>query len=276
MEKPEPPDFWLMLREALVVRELPRLALRVPDLTRQPRGRGEMVLVLPGFGAGDASTIPLRSYLRWLGYEAHGWGLGANGGNVPTLVRHVIALVRRRAEESGARVRIIGWSLGGTLARETAREHPELVERVITMGTPVIGGPKYTAVADVYRQRGFDLDAIEAAVAERDRVPIRVPVTAIYTRSDGVVAWRACIDGSNPDVEHIEVDTTHIGLGINPEVYRIVAQRLARPRPDDTTYPAGTEAVVSLGAVSGGTLSTTEQAEERAARSADRPPPMSG
>jgi len=230
MEKPTPPDYWLMLREALVVRELPRMAWSVPRLARQPKGAGETVLVLPGFGAGDASTLPLRSYLSWLGYDARGWGLGTNGGDVPGLVRQVIALTQRCADDGGRPVRLIGWSLGGTLARETARERPELVERVITMGTPVIGGPKYTAVADVYRQRGFDLDAIESAVAARDRVPIRVPVTAIYTRSDGVVAWRACIDASNPEVEHVEVDTTHIGLGINPQVYGIVARRLARRR----------------------------------------------
>lgn len=230
METPTPPNYWLMLREALVVRELPRMALGFPDLARQPKGTGQKVLVLPGFGAGDASTALLRSYLGWLGYDARGWGLGTNGGDVPALVRAVIDLTRRQADDSGEPVRLIGWSLGGTLARETAREHPELVERVITMGTPVIGGPKYTAVADFYRQRGYDLDAIEAAVAQRDQVPIRVPVTAIYTRNDGVVAWRACIDRANPDVEHIEVDTTHIGLGINPQVYGIVAQRLARRR----------------------------------------------
>jgi len=116
------------------------------------------------------------------------------------------------------------------LARETARERPELVERVITFGTPVVGGPKYTAVADAYRRQGHDLDAIEVAAAARDRVPLRVPVTAIYSRADGIVAWEACIDPTNRDVEHIEVGGAHVGLGFNPDVYRIVAERLALRR----------------------------------------------
>jgi hypothetical protein len=85
-------------------------------------------------------------------------------------------------------------------------------------------------VADVYRRRGFDLDAIEAAVAERNRVTLRVPVTAIYSRSDGVVAWRACIDEWSPRVEHREVRTTHVGLGFSAEVYGIVARTLAGSR----------------------------------------------
>jgi dienelactone hydrolase len=140
----------------------------------------------------------------------------------------VISLLEARAGEGG-RVRCVGWSLGGNLAREAARERPELVERVVTFGTPAVGGPKYTSVARMYRQRGLDLDAIEARFAERERVPIRVPVTAIYSRRDGVVAWRACIDRSTPDVEHVEVRGAHLGLGFHPAVYRVVADRLARP-----------------------------------------------
>jgi pimeloyl-ACP methyl ester carboxylesterase len=188
------------------------------------------VLVLPGFGAGDGSTALLRAYLAWLGYAARGWGLGINRGQVPKLVPRVVELLARTHGVAQRRVRLIGWSLGGVLAREAARERPELVERVVTFGTPVVGGPKYTAAAAAYRRQGHDLDAIEAAAAARDAVPLRVPVTAIYSRADGVVAWRACIDPTNADVEHIEVGGTHVGLGFNPDVYRIVAERLSLPR----------------------------------------------
>jgi pimeloyl-ACP methyl ester carboxylesterase len=128
-------------------------------------------------------------------------------------------------------VRLIGWSLGGFIAREVARERPAVIERVLTLGSPVVGGPKYTAVGHVYRRRGYDLDAIEAAVAARNRVPITVPVTAIYSRRDAIVSWQACIDEANPHVEHVEIDATHLGLGFNAAVYRIVAERLAAARP---------------------------------------------
>lgn len=141
------------------------------------------------------------------------------------------------AERHGQSVRLVGWSLGGNLAREVARERPDIVDQVITLGTPAVGGPKYTAVAEQYRRRGYDLDTIEAEVANRERTPIRVPVTAIYSRSDAIVTWQACLDRISPSVEHVEVATTHLGLGLSPEVYRIIADRLvatATGRPAQT------------------------------------------
>ena len=208
--------------------EIARLVLNGRSLASQPRGNGEPVVVLPGFGASDNSTFVLRSYLGLLGYDARGWGLGRNAGDVRGYVLRMIELAQKLAAEHRIPVRLIGWSLGGVIARETARERPDLVARVVTLGSPVVGGPKYTLVAETYRRQGFDLDAIEAAVAERNRVPIRVPVTAIYSRYDGVVAWRACVDEASASAEHIEVVTTHLGLGFAPDVYRIIAQRLAR------------------------------------------------
>jgi pimeloyl-ACP methyl ester carboxylesterase len=217
-----------LLREAEAVVEILRFPARAPQLARQPRGRGEPVLVLPGFGAGDLSTLPLRSYLRWLGYGVEGWGLGTNRGDVPDLIPKVTERVVGRADREGRPVRLVGWSLGGYLAREAARERPDAVERVVTLGTPVVGGPKYTAAAGFYTRHGVDLDEIEAGVEARNRVPLRVPVTAIYSRSDAVVAWEACIDSSGNDVEHVEVRSTHLGLGLSPDVYGVVARRLAR------------------------------------------------
>jgi pimeloyl-ACP methyl ester carboxylesterase len=91
-------------------------------------------------------------------------------------------------------VRLIGWSLGGYLAREAARDCPDLVHQVITLRSPVVGGPKYTLVAEAYRRRGIDLDEVEAQVEARNSVPLRTPVVAIYSRNDAVVEWEACID----------------------------------------------------------------------------------
>ena len=227
LRAPARPGWTRMLREAQAVLELARFPRHAAALERQPRRDGEPVLVFPGFGAGDASTFPLRSYLRWLGYQAEGWGIGTNRGDVPDLIPRVADLVEERAERAQRPVCLVGWSLGGYLAREAARERPAAVERVVTLGTPVVGGPKYTAVAAYYERQGIDLDEIEAGVEERNAVPLKVPVTAIFSRSDGVVAWEACIDYHSRDVEHVEVDSTHIGLGLSPDVYRIVADRLA-------------------------------------------------
>jgi pimeloyl-ACP methyl ester carboxylesterase len=225
------PDPQRVFRELRGLVELPRLLLRFPDLVRQPRGSGRPVLILPGYGAGDASTAVLKSYLRLLGYGARGWGLGRNTGTVPELLPRVLKRVASLARRTDQKVHLIGWSLGGYIARELARERADLIERIITLGTPIIGGPKYTVVAESFRRRGIDVEAMAAEIERRNQITLRTPVIAIYSRRDAVVAWRACIDPDAANVEHIEVQTTHLGFGFCPDVYRIIAQRLAPPQP---------------------------------------------
>ncbi len=220
---PEVPMHHRVLRETRALWELTRLARQWTDLTRVPQGAGETILVLPGFGTGDASTAFLRRYLTRLGYKPRGWGLGVNDGKVDELIPKVTALTRLTAEAVGAPIALVGWSLGGYLGREAAREHPASVSRIVTLGTPVIGGPKYTAAGKLYTKWGYDLDAIEAEVHERDRVPLLVPITAIYSRGDSVVSWQACIDHLTPHIRHVEVETTHVGFGFSPDVYREIA-----------------------------------------------------
>jgi len=221
------PPSTALLREAFTAFELPRLFLQAPQLAFAPRGAGERVLVWPGYGAGDGSTAFLRGYLALLGYRPQGWRLGQNSGDVLALLDTLRQTVTRMA--SAEPVTIVGWSLGGYLAREVARDCPELVRRVITLGSPVVGGPKYTAVAGMFAQ-GESLDAIELAVEARYARPLTVPVTAIYSKLDGVVAWQACIDHRSPNVEHVEVVSSHTGLGFSAPVLRIIADRLARER----------------------------------------------
>ena len=225
----QPPSSSHVIREARGLIELPRLLLRFPALARLPRGNGEPILILPGYGAGDGSTMILKGYLRLLGYRARGWGLGRNRGaaseSLPRLLRRLGNLSRR----SKQKVAIIGWSFGGYLARELARERPDLVRLVITLGTPVIGGPKYTVAAKSYRKRGIDIEAIAAEVEQRSRLAdLEIPVVAIYSRDDSVVAWEACIDRLSPNIEHVEIKSTHFGFGFSADVYQIIARRLAQ------------------------------------------------
>ena len=227
----KPPARWQLLREGRFLFE--RLALSA-TLRRieaaAPRGNGETVMVVPGFATDDRWTARLREFLSAIGYLVVGWGLGRNHGNVPKLIPAVIQQTERRVADRSVPIRLIGWSLGGYLAREVARERPDLVERVVTLGAPVIGGPAYTASASMYIRRGYDLDEIAATVVEREEKPIQVPVHAVYSRSDGVVAWRACIDRfENLRVEHYEVRSSHLGMVNSPRVFCLVAELLARP-----------------------------------------------
>ncbi|MEE4300770.1 MAG: alpha/beta fold hydrolase [Pseudomonadales bacterium] len=226
-----PPRPFAAVFESLTPLEFARLSLLWPRLARLPRGDGRPVLLFPGYSGDDGSTLALRFVLRGLGHDARGWGLGRNVGDVPTRIEAVAELVARKADELGEPVSLVGWSLGGYLAREAARERPEAVRRVVTLGSPIAGGPKYTQLAPLYRARGEDLDWIEAEVAKREAVPLRVPVTALYSRLDGIVHWRACVDDREAVTENVEVRTTHLGFGFSTEVFRILAERLAAPVP---------------------------------------------
>ena len=205
-----------------------RLLAAAPRLAGAPRGDGGTVIDVPGWKAPEVSGAPLRAYLRWLGYDARGWGFGTNTGDPEGDARRLGESVVRLAGEQGAPVSLVGWSLGGVIAREVARRHPGSVRRVITYGTPVVGGPSFTAVARSYPP---ETRARAAAVIEQLDAdsPIRVPLTVVFSRRDGVVAWPACLDRVSPDVEHVEVGSRHIGLGLDPDVWRVVADRLARP-----------------------------------------------
>lgn len=169
---------------------------------------------------------PLRHYLRRQGHDARGWGLGVNTGDPERDVEILAPMVERLAERAGRPVALVGWSLGGTVARETARAMPDAVSQVITYGTPVIGGPSYTIGA---RAAGEAENArIHALIDELDRTnPIQVPITAIFTRRDRIVDWPASIDRTSANVEHVEVRSTHAGMGIDPDVWEAVATRLA-------------------------------------------------
>ncbi|MBW2510335.1 MAG: hypothetical protein JRE81_17025 [Deltaproteobacteria bacterium] len=161
-----------------------------------------------------------------------GWGLGLNSGNVPELIPEVTRSVAAHTAKEGQPVPLVGWSFGGYLAREAAGDLPEQVDRAIKLGSPVIGGPRFTTTAGLCRAAGTDFDEINAFIAEGEPTPIQVPATAAYSKADGVVDWRACIDRTSPFVEHARIRSSHVGLGFAPEVLRIIATRLARPWPE--------------------------------------------
>jgi pimeloyl-ACP methyl ester carboxylesterase len=193
-----------------------------------PQGDGHAVLVLPGLIAGDWSTRVLRDYLRDRGYDAHGWGLGTNLGPRKEVEDGMSALVEKLAAQSGGKVSIVGWSLGGVYARLLARQHSEWVRSVVTLGSPFRGNPRATNASAVY-----ELASGESADDPRRMAMVAptppVPTTSIFSRSDGVVSWRCSLEQTSPASENIEVIASHLGLGVHPAVLYAVADRLAQP-----------------------------------------------
>jgi pimeloyl-ACP methyl ester carboxylesterase len=216
--------------------ELPRagvdaaiLAPVWPVLRRAPSGDGHPVLVLPGLGASDVSTRILRGFLRDRGYYVHAWKLGRNLGPRPDTVDGLRRRVAEVAERHGRPMSIVGWSLGGIYAREIARAAPPVVRQVVTLGSPYrLGNPAASNARLLYGVVARGRRAEDPRPPEDDRPRLPVPATSIYTRSDGVVPWESCTEPPSATSECIEVVGSHSGLGHNPAVMWIIADRLAQ------------------------------------------------
>jgi pimeloyl-ACP methyl ester carboxylesterase len=223
-----PPGRFDALQELRLPVDMLRWAPSLLTMKARRTAHPRTAILLPGFGAGPRSMRVMESYLRRRGHRVRDWGLGVNNGDARKFRVQLERIVEESIAAYGEPVVLVGWSLGGYIAREYAREHPQDVRRIVTLGSPVIGGPRYTATSGWYRSQGHDLAEMERAVKSRYAIPLRVPVTAIYSRRDGIVAWQACIDKWSPDVRHIEVSETHVGLGFSPRVLGLVADEIAQ------------------------------------------------
>lgn len=195
-----------------------------------PRGDGHPVLVLPGLMADDYSTRPLRRYLRGLGYHVHGWKLGRNVGPTRKAVEGMGARLDDLKARHGRKLSIIGWSLGGIYAREIALRRPDDVRMVITLGSPFnMTDPSESRANRTYQRfarRHIDDGRLRRGVTG---VVLPVPATSIYSKQDGIVAWRSCLDVEGPNAENVAVIGSHTGLGVNPAALWVIADRLAQP-----------------------------------------------
>jgi len=222
----------------LALLELPRASLEMsqlllvsPWLLTTPSGDGHGVFVLPGFAATDASTAALRAFLQARGYRTSGWSMGRNfglrrmGGLDPLLDQY-----DRFAEKCGGRISIVGWSMGGVYARQIAMRRADSIRQVISLGSPINGNPMQTSVWRVYENVNggkISREAVERFVSN-NRLSPNVPATAIYSRTDGVVPWQIAQEPTSRWSDNIEVSSSHVGLGFNPTVYYLLAERLAQ------------------------------------------------
>lgn len=198
-------------------------------MTKLPKGDGHPVIFFPGFVASDRSTKPMRRLLGDLGYKTYGWGLGRNLVFNDIREAKMNALLKRVYMQHGQKVSVVGWSLGGVFAREVAKTYPEMVRSVITLGSPISGDIDHSNARRLYEYFNGKPDAkMQERLASINVAP-PVPTTSIYTKTDGVVAWKGSIQrpGKTPS-ENICVPASHIGLGVNPLVMAALADRLAQ------------------------------------------------
>jgi pimeloyl-ACP methyl ester carboxylesterase len=234
-----PPSKALMMLESRAIAELGAFWMLRPWLTMAPRGDGHAVLVLPGLLGDDGNTHTLRSFLNAQGFSAYGWGLGRNMGLRDGLEGAMIELVDRLFEEHERKVSLVGWSLGGLYARQLAKRMPEKIRLQISLGSPFAGSPKSTNAWQAYEfASGRTIDD-PGPLAEGLAEAPSVPSTSIFSRSDGICAWQACLNSESPIAENIEVYGSHCGLGHHPAAAYAVADRLAQPEGKWTKFERG-------------------------------------
>lgn len=223
-----------------------RLSLRLRSLVAEaPPGDGHPVLTLPGYGGGDASMSLLRLFLRRIGYAPIRLGLGVNAEPAERTIRsvddalsfralmveRVVERIREIHATTGEHVSLVGWSLGGLHAFDAAREAPDCVRGVITLGAPY-GDPRGTSLFSLLRWlSGSDvpIDAQDFAgwIARSEPGPRAVPIRVLYSPRDGVVSPEIARLPDHPAIECIAVDSSHIGFSTNVEALREIARQLA-------------------------------------------------
>lgn len=243
------PSVAAVLREGSLVTEAGRYAVqafaargtrrRTPYGSR-PARVAEPVLLVPGFLAGDASLGPMSRTLRHHGFRTYRTDIRANVGCTLSAARQLEERLEEIAQRRGSRVRVVGHSLGGMLARGVAARRPDLVSGIVTMGSPVLApGAHHASLARSVEllvrlnragMRGLMAEDCVAGICARESFdqaraawPDGLDFTAIYSRRDGIVDWRACVD---PAARPLEVRSSHVGMAFDPVVIAAVSAAL--------------------------------------------------
>ncbi|MFC3897763.1 esterase/lipase family protein [Lentzea rhizosphaerae] len=219
----------------------------VPRLLRHPvwrnadpgQGNGLGVVLVPGFGAGEASLSPAAAWLRARGYLPARSGVGFTVGCTADLLKKLLHSTEKHAERTGRPVVLLGQSRGGGLARMAAARRPDLVHGLVMLGSPVLdplgAHPNVLRIARFLARLAsagipglLDDDCLRGPCFEENvktlAEPLRVPAISIFSRLDGIVPWQLCQD---PCAECVEVHSTHTGMGFDPQVYEVLGPRLA-------------------------------------------------
>jgi triacylglycerol lipase len=232
-----------------------RLGLETAALLRDPvvrgegvaDGRGQPVLLIPGFLAGDGSLGLMTRWLRRTGHHTRKAGIRVNVGCSGRGVEAIEERLEDLVERQGRRAAIIGQSRGGAFAKVLGQRRPDLVSGVVTLGTPqadplavhplvrmqllAIGALGTVGAPGLFNHRCLNGECC-AEFWEQCAAPMTrgVGFVSIYSRTDGIVDWRSCLD---PSAKHVEVEASHIGMAVNARAYRAIAAALADFRRRD-------------------------------------------
>ena len=221
-----------------------------PLLKAAPAGDGHSVMTLPGFMGADGSMASLRRFLDRQGYCGMPWG---QGRNVPeegmndmeqalqfrrTMEQALAQTLQTEKRRTGRRVSLVGWSLGGLYATGLAHRYPDLVRQVVTLGTP-FGDPRatsiYAAMQRVYKSE-VSAEMLDEWVGFTFAGDLQVPITALYSLSDGFVGAGIARLPEHSLMENIAVMASHVGFPFNPLVRFLLAERLGQAQDRWSPY----------------------------------------
>lgn len=203
-------------------------------------GPGTPTILVPGFISGDVSLTVLARHLRRNGHRTFRSAVGANLGCTDAMVDRLVRRLDRVAADEGRPVALVGHSRGGMIVALAARRRPDLVAGVVVLSAPITGTlsiathvRKQLELLFRMNRRGLatviGADCVTGECADRIAAELGSPFpsglryTSVYSRSDAIIDWRTCLD---PAAEHVEVHSSHTGMGTDPTVLRIVAERL--------------------------------------------------
>jgi alpha-beta hydrolase superfamily lysophospholipase len=182
---------------------------------------GPKLMVVPGFVANDRTTLGLQRAFAAAGYRVAGWGLGLNKGVRTDTLERLAARVE--AFGKGGKVILVGWSLGGIFARELAKVRPDLVDKVVTLGSPFSGDMRANNVWRLYEWiagHPVDKPPIETDLPQKPPVP----TLALWSRRDGIVSVRSARGLEGESDRQVELSCSHMGFGVSGRAYpKIIA-----------------------------------------------------
>jgi pimeloyl-ACP methyl ester carboxylesterase len=241
-----------------------RVGLELAGLVRDPvfrghglkDGRGQPVLLIPGFLAGDDSLALMTRWLRGTGYYAKRAGIRMNVDCSQAAVTRLEEKLEELVTRQGQRAAIVGHSRGGHFARVLAKRRPDLVGGIVTLGSPLtdplaihpvvraqvyaVGALGTFGVRGLFRHTCLWGSCCQDFWADAEApLPKGVRFLSVYSRSDGVVRWQSCLD---PCAEHLEIQASHCGMGMHPSSWRAVASELERLRRSETARKAALKA----------------------------------
>jgi pimeloyl-ACP methyl ester carboxylesterase len=198
-------------------------------------------MLVPGFLAGDPSMGTMAAWLTRIGYHPCRAEMRANVDCAGRAIERLEGALERKHARFDRPVAVVGQSRGGAMARLLAVRRPELISGIVTLGSPLtdqlavhpvvranvlgVGLLGSLGVPGLFSRRCLSGDCCaEAREQTVAPFPKNVGFVSIYSKSDGIVDWRSCLD---PDAEHVEVDASHIGMSGHADTYRAVARALA-------------------------------------------------